>query len=122
MIALPLSELINESFMLGLFPNSLKVACVTPIHKAGDTSAAINFRPISKLPLLCEVFERCMYNRLVSFFSKFDILSQQQFGFRKGLSCGDAINKLLSYVYSAINERRYVISIFLDLRKPYMIY
>ena len=43
----------------------------------------------------------------------------KQFGFQKGLSCSDAISKLLEYICSAINEKKFVISVLLDLKKAY---
>ena len=68
---------------------------------------------------MSKIFEKFMYNRLVYFFDKFNTISSQQFGFHKRLSCNDAVNKLLNYIYSAVNEKKYVVSIFLDLRKAY---
>ena len=40
-------KLINESFKLGIFPDVLKCARITPIFKKGDKLLATNFRPIS---------------------------------------------------------------------------
>ena len=60
-----------------------------------------------------------MYKRLVNFFIRFNVLSHQQFGFQRGKSCVDAVGQLLDFVYSAINNKKYIISIFLDLRKAY---
>ena len=118
-ISYPVSKLINDSFKEGIVPDSLKVACITPIFKSGDKQCTSNYRPISVLPLFSKVFERCVYERLLNFITKCNIITQQQFGFQKGLSCSDAISKLLEYIYSAINEKKFVISVFLDLKKAY---
>ena len=78
-----------------------------------------NYRPISIIPLISKVFEKCMYKRLIKFFTWFNVLPHQKFGFKRGKSCGDAVGQLLDFVYSAINDKKYLISIFLELRKAY---
>ena len=60
-----------------------------------------------------------MYQRLENFLTKFNILSPNQFGFRKGKSCNDAISSLMEYVYSALNRKEFIASVFLDLKKAY---
>ena len=45
----PLSKMINQSFLQGIFPSILKLARVTPIYKNGDKSNPTNYRPISSL-------------------------------------------------------------------------
>ena len=39
----------NQSMSDGIFPDQLKIAKVTPIHKAGDIKCLTNYRPISVL-------------------------------------------------------------------------
>jgi len=41
-IAPRLAKLINECFVLGVFPNVLKIARVTPLFKSGDKSCCNN--------------------------------------------------------------------------------
>ena len=67
----------------GIFPDILKIARVIPWHKGGDLSDLINFRPIFLLSSLSKVFERTMFNKMLSFIDKYHILSDCQFGFRK---------------------------------------
>ena len=118
-IAVPLCELINSSFSTGVFPNILKRACVTPIFKNGDRNMINNFRPISVLPVMSKVVEKCMYERLNNYFTKLGIISSKQFGFMRGKSCFDAISNLLEYIYSALNDKKHVVSLFIDLKKAY---
>ena len=40
-----------------MFPNSLKLADVTPLHKKGRKDLKENHRPVSILPTLSKVFE-----------------------------------------------------------------
>lgn len=66
-----MAHLINNSFEGGIFPECLKLACVTPVFKAGDRSDVSCYRPISVLPLFSTIFKRCMANRLLSYITKY---------------------------------------------------
>ena len=54
------------SLSQGEFPTDWKKANVTPIHKKGDIHDVQNYRPVSLLPCLSNVFERVIYNKLYS--------------------------------------------------------
>ena len=49
-LSYPLALLVNNSFDHGIFPDKLKIARITPIHKKGDLTLPTNYRPISSLP------------------------------------------------------------------------
>ena len=51
----------------GVLPDDLKIAKVTPIYKAGDSSDISNCRPISVLPCFSKILEHLMYNRLYKY-------------------------------------------------------
>ena len=52
----------NESLKLNRFPHSMKSANITPVFKKNDRTDKSNYRPVSILPNLSKVFERCIYN------------------------------------------------------------
>ena len=112
-------KLINSSFMAGIFPECLKHATITPIYKKDNKQTMSNYRPISVLPLMSKVFERCVAERLWSFFNKHSIISQYQFGFQKGKSTLDALINLTENIYSALNESKHTACVFIDLRKAF---
>ena len=68
----------------GVFPDDLKHADVTPIHKKKDKSDKTNYRPVSIFPNISKIYEKLVYNQLYDYFD--DILSPSQRGFRKGHS------------------------------------
>ena len=111
--------LINISFVTGKFPDCLKLARVTPVHKKGDTTKPGNYRPISSLPFLSKVFERAMVNRLVKYLNKYSIIHPSQFGFQKGKSTSDAIFNLTNYIYDHLNRTNSVVNVLIDLRKAF---
>ena len=60
----PLKYLFNLSIVKGIFPDDLKIAKVTPIYKANNSSNISNYRPISVQSYFSKMLERIMYNRL----------------------------------------------------------
>ena len=114
-----LVDIINSSFYHGIFPKSLKIAKITPIYKKGDVKHCSNFRPISSLPFVSKIFERCMANRIMSFFSKFQLFSENQFGFLKNRSTQDAVFNFSENIYDALNAKYHNISILIDLKAAF---
>ena len=60
-----------------------------------------------------------MYIRLVSFFNKYKILSQHQFGFRKGRSTEHAIIQQTDYLTYYFDRQESVLGLFLDVSKAF---
>ena len=58
-----------------------------------------------------------MYNTLVSYFDKYNILYQNQFGFRQGHSSHYALINLVNKINQSLDSGDMVIGIFLDLKK-----
>ena len=81
-----LSVVLNKCMVKGVYPNSLKVAQVIPVHKKGDKSACTNYRPISLLLQFNKIFERILHCRLYSYLQGFELLTGHQFGFRPNSS------------------------------------
>jgi len=48
------------------FPDSWRIARVTPVPKKGDLTNINNYRPVSNLPSLSKLFERCVLHRLMA--------------------------------------------------------
>lgn len=97
----------------------MKVARITPIYKKGETCDPGNYRPIASLPFISKVYERSMANRLISFFDRFSIISPSQFGFHRHKSTTDAIEHLLEFIYSNLNNKKTTVDILIDLRKAF---
>ena len=69
-----------------IYPNEFKMAKVIPIFKKGDPSLLTNYRPISLLFTLSQIFKHAIFTQLYSFFITNKILCEQQYGFRAGHS------------------------------------
>ena len=81
----PLTHNFNLSLSSGVVPAELKIARVVPLFKTGDVINIIfsNYRPISVLPSFFKISEKLVCNRIIDYLSKYKILSDDQFGFRK---------------------------------------
>ena len=115
----PPTHILNLSLLEGVFRNELKIANVLPLYKADDDMLFNNYRPVSVLSVLSKVFERIMYNRLISFLERNKILFKNQFGFRKQHSTYMALVLLLDKIVKALENGEYVIGIFLDFSKAF---
>ena len=67
--------------------------------------------------IFSKVYENIMYNSLVSYFDKYNILYQNQFGFRQGHSSRHALINLNNKITQSLDSGDMVIGIFLDLKK-----
>ena len=97
----PLTYLINKSICKGIFPSELKVAEVIPIFKSGPTTEISYYRPISIISYFSKFFEKVLYNHLINFIDKHNILYKFQFGFRKGHSTQQALITLVHKIPKA---------------------
>ena len=79
-----LSRMFNFYIDKASFPNSLKQADITPVHKTDHTNDKNNYRPVSILPSLSKTFEKCLYDQICAYTDS--ILSKAQCGFRKDYS------------------------------------
>lgn len=114
-----MTYLINLSFSLGIFPESLKLSIVKPLYKTGEKSDVNNYRPITLIPIFSKIFEKCMYKRLIEFCNKFNIIRKEQFGFQKNKSTTLAIYSLLKIVLTNINHNYFTTGLFFDLSKAF---
>jgi retron-type reverse transcriptase len=78
-----------------------------------------NYRPISVLPIFSKIFEKVVYNRLITYFNKYDILFKNQYGFRKGHSTSLALHHLFDNITKAIDQKEYTIAVFIDLSNAF---
>ena len=119
MIIKPLSNIFNKCFENGEYLDLLKIAKVIPIYKKGKISDVGNYLPISVLSVLNKVFEKLIYKRLYSFFDKYKLFYEFQFGFRGGHSTTQALIEILDKIRDSIEKGNIVCGIFADLSKAF---
>jgi len=118
-LSVPLMLIINQSIEMGIFPDLLKTARVTPLYKKGDSSLLDNYRPVSVLPSVSKVFERIMYNQIFKHFTDFNLFYQSQYGFRTGHSTELAALELVDRILKDMDQNKLPINIYMDLSKAF---
>ena len=83
----------KDATATSVFPQNLKNANITPVFKKGDRNSETNYRPVSILPNVSNIYEGCLYKKVSKFFDK--ILSKYQCGFRKGFNSQHCLATML---------------------------
>ena len=112
-----IADLINKCFETGIFPNSLKKAIVLPLLKKDNPDLMSNYRPISLLPKLSKIIEKCLKSRLVYYFTRNNLFNDVQFGFLTGKSTQDAIIHVTEKIYDNLNNHLSTLAVFIDFSK-----
>ena len=118
-IAPSITKLINLSFSLNVFPSCWKTVKVTPIFKSADPIDVLNYRPISVLPILCEIAERHVHNALYSFLCENDLIYIRQSGFRSKHSTETALIKIIDDLLFNLDNDRVSGMVLVDYRKAF---
>ena len=96
---------------------SLKV--ITPIYKGGTKETINNYRPVCSLSSISKIMEKVIYNRMIKFIDKYNILSTKQYGFRKNMGTDTALINYIDTILTGLNDKLYTVSIFMDLSKAF---
>ena len=71
-------------------PKEWKITKLRVLFKKGDPTMPKNYRPIAVLPVMSKLFSTVLYNRIADIIDA--KLSKEQFGFRPGRGCADAVH------------------------------
>ena len=94
----PLTLIINQSLVTGIFPNKLKIAKVLPLFKKDDCAVMDYYRPISLLTAISKLFEKVVFSQLYDYFRNNDLFYDSQYGFLKNHSTEFAAMELTDKV------------------------
>ncbi|XP_057305630.1 uncharacterized protein LOC130646135 [Hydractinia symbiolongicarpus] len=118
-ISQPLCFIINLSLSTADVPTEWKHPTVTPIHKSGPSTKVDNYRPISILPIASRILERAVHTQLMKYLEKNNLLSEQQFGYRRKRSTDIAATVFLDSIRTEIDRGNLVGATFIDLSKAF---
>lgn len=119
LIAPFLVYIFNKALEQGEFPSSMKNAKVSVLHKGGDKNEISNYRPISVLPIFSKGLEKLIACRLEHFLLKHSVITDAQFGFRKGKSTESALLLQKEIIVQNIENKLLTLGIFIDFSKAF---
>jgi hypothetical protein len=112
-----ITKLFNDSLSMSKVPSAWKTANITPIHKKGDKHTANNYRPISLLPVISKVLERCLYNKIIDFL--IPKITNFQHGFLKNRSTTTQLLHVLSNINNILDKGDQTDVVYFDLSKAF---
>ena len=117
----PLLSIFSSAHESQTFPSLWKRGNITPCYKKGDKSLVKNYRPVSLLPIFGKIFEKCIYDKLYSYFEANNLFAKCQSGFRKGDSCTSQLLAIVHDIYNSFDANPSVDTrgIFLDISKAF---
>jgi hypothetical protein len=113
-IAQPLTRLFQHCLDSGKFPDSWKLANVTPVFKRGNKQDKNNYRPISLLPNIGKIFERTVYITLYKHFLDNKLLTWRNSGYKKMDSTMNQLIHISHDIYTAFEKGQDVCLVSLD--------
>ena len=89
------------------------------MFKGEDPTEFANYRPVSVLPVLSQVFERVLRARLVGFLDAHGVMVPGQYGFRSGHSTTMAVLDMVERIRAAWAGGDRALGVFIDLKKAF---
>ena len=118
-IAPILAQIFNFSIKSSIFPEDWKLAHVVPLFKKDDESYCKNYRPISLLPCLSKVFERCVFKDVFNYLHLNKRISRLQAAYSPCNSTEYQLLELYHIIAKAMDEDKTIRFVFCDVSKAF---
>ncbi|CAB3979077.1 Hypothetical predicted protein [Paramuricea clavata] len=118
-VAPSLTGIFSASIRTGIFPKEWKASRVTPIFKSNPKSNPSNYRPISIIPAIANIFEKIFSDQLYEYVNTNEILTSCQSGFRSLHSMVTAMLEATSDWSMNIDNGLINGVVFIDLKKAF---
>ena len=114
-----LAKLFRLCLSTSTFPSCWKFAHIQPVPKKGDRSNPSNYRPIALISCISKAFESILNKMILKHLSAHNLLSDRQYGFRKGRSTGDLLAFLTESWSSSFRNFGETFAVALDISKAF---
>ena len=110
----------NLIFDTGIIPDTWLEGIIRPIYKKnGDPLKPENYRPITILSCFGKLFTAVLNQRLYNYLTSYEILKENQAGFRAGYSSFDHIFSLYALIELLKAKNKKLYCCFIDFRKAF---
>lgn len=115
-----LLNLYNKLLEQNVVPDEWRQVKVIAIQKPGKPASDHNsYRPIAMISCIRKLLEKMILNRLDKWVEDNSLLSDTQFGFRRGKGTNDCLALLSSEIQQAFAQKKQIASVFLDIKGAY---
>lgn len=114
-----LTHIYNLILQTAVFPDKMKRAKVTVVFKQGDRNDPKNYRPISVIPVFSKCLEKLIFSRMSRYLEAKSIITDAQFGFRKGRSTETALLTIKEHILSNMEKNNFTLALFIDFSKAF---
>ncbi|XP_053405087.1 uncharacterized protein LOC128558872 [Mercenaria mercenaria] len=114
-----LVDLFNSVLNSGYFPDQWSEGIIVPLFKKKDVNDVNNYRGFTLVSCPAKIFTGVLNTRINSWIENNDILSDNQFGFRRNRSTVDAIFVLNAVVQRILSDKGRLYCAFIDLKKAF---
>ena len=87
--------------------------------KSGSTNNIDNYRPITVLPIVSKILEKCVYEQVITYLEENSLLCRQQFSFRKNRSTELAATCFIDDIHKCMDRGQYTGAVYIDLSKAF---
>ena len=115
----PITSIINKSIHEAKVPDVWKKSRIIPLFKGGDALELVNYRPVSLCPVASKILEKVIYGQVFDYVQSESLIPETQYGFQKGNQTQHLIQKFLSIITEAVNNKKKVLVTYLDLSKAF---
>jgi exonuclease III len=113
-------DVINHAWVAGVVPDGWRSGLIVPIFKRGGIRVNVaDYRPITLTPTPLKLLELMMLERLSAWSDEFDVLAEEQAGFRAGRGTVEQVF-ILHEIIALFRERGLPLYLaFLDVKRAY---
>eukprot|EP00210_Caulerpa_lentillifera_P004431 g4228.t1 len=117
---LSLQACFNSCLHTGYFPIRFTTGNTLPIPKPGkDPKLSSSYRPITLLSHLGKIYETILQKKLTSYLESSNVLSPQQYGFRKNRGTQQPLFSFTDYIYAGFKDKRSTAAVSFDIKSAY---
>jgi len=119
-LCIPLRKIFQASFELGIVPNSMKIAQITPIPKVKSPTSASDYRPITCTSPFLKILERIVMSKWLSpLITEHHFSDQFAFVPLPGRGCSSALSVIYGHCSSIFDKKENGTLLFVDFSKAF---
>ena len=107
----------NNTIDSSRFPAALKLAHITPAFKKASKNSKENYRPVSILPNISKIYDKCMYKQMPDYLGKF--FSKFQCGFCQGISAQHCLLVMMEKWKNSVDKGKTFGALLTDISKTF---